>query len=85
MRRARWTPLGLALLCSHCALTGLLAILGLTGAGAAVSAFLGVDVNYVWPPLVLLGLFGFLVWSGRRRASDEGEACALPERGAGRP
>jgi ABC-type Fe3+-siderophore transport system permease subunit len=73
MPRARWTPLALGLLCGHCALTGVLAFIGLAGAGAAPLLF-GVNVNYVWPPVLLLGLFGFLVWGGRRR---EDEACAV--------
>lgn len=75
MRRSRWTPIGLALLCGHCALTGLLALVGLAGVGAA-PVLLGVDVNYVWPPFFILGAFGLWLWSGRERKDD---ACALPD------
>ena len=73
MRRSRWTPVGLALLCGHCALTGLVAVLGVAGAGAAPLLF-GVDVNYVWPPFFILGAFAWWLWSGRERE----DACALP-------
>lgn len=66
--------MGLALLCGHCALTGVLAVVGLAGAGAAPLLF-GVDVNYVWPPVFILGAFAWWIWSGRERAP---EACALP-------
>lgn len=66
--------MGLALLCGHCALTGLLAVLGLVGAGGGLLLF-GVDLNYVWPPFFILGGFGWWLWSGRRQA--EAEACAL--------
>jgi hypothetical protein len=79
MRRPRWTPFGLALLCGHCALSGALAVIGLAGAGAAPLLF-GVNVNYVWPHVLLLGLFGFLLWGGRARPDD---ACAVePDRRA---
>lgn len=76
MARSRlWTPLGLALLCSHCALTALLAGVGVLGLGSL--PFLGVDINYVWPPVLILGGFALFLWSGRPR---EGEACEAPLR-----
>jgi hypothetical protein len=59
----------MALLCGHCALTGVVAAIGLLGAGAAPLLF-GVDLNYVWPPVLILGLFAWWVWGGR-----EPEAC----------
>ncbi len=72
----RWTsPLGLALLCGHCAITGILAAVGLLGAGAA-PVLLGVNVNYVWPPFFILGAFGLYLWSGRASKDD---ACAVRE------
>ena len=80
VRGRRWTPLGMALLCGHCALSGVLAVVGLAGAGAA-PVLLGVNVNYVWPPVLLRGLFAFLVWGPRR---DEDAACTLPQDAARR-
>lgn len=74
MARGRWTPFALALLCGHCALSVLLAALALVGGGSAV--VLGVDVSYVWPPVLILGLFAWWLWSGRRAA--QAEACETP-------
>lgn len=71
-RRSRWTPLGLALLCAHCTLSGVLAGVAVLGGGSA--ALLGVDLNYIWPPVLILGGFAWWLWSGREKA-----ACALPE------
>lgn len=71
--RGRWTPFALALLCAHCSLTGLLAGIALLGGGSL--AVLGVDLNYIWPPVLILGAFAWLVWSGRR---DQAEACETP-------
>jgi hypothetical protein len=71
-RRSIWTPLGLALLCGHCALGGLVALLGLLGV-ATVPVVLGVSLNWIWPPVALLGLFGWLVWGGG--AAADGAAC----------
>ena len=67
MARGRWTPFALALLCGHCALTGLVGALALVGGGSLLVA--GVDVNYVWPPVLILGAFAIYVWSGRRAAA----------------
>ena len=75
-RRSRWTPLGLALLCAHCSLSGLAAAFALFGGAGAV--VLGIDLNYVWPPVLVLGLFAWWLWSGRSR--DDAEACAIPPR-----
>ena len=74
-RRGRWTPLALALLCAHCSLSVLLAAVALVGGGSAVVA--GVDLNYVWPPVLILGAFAWYLWSGRR-ASAADEACEVP-------
>lgn len=76
-RRGRWTPLALALLCAHCSLSALLAGLALVGGGSAV--LLGVDLDYVWPPVLILGGFAWYVWSGRRAAARD-EACDVPMR-----
>ena len=65
--RGRWTPFALALLCAHCAASGLLAALAVVGGGGALVA--GVDVRYVWPPVLILGLFAWWLWSGRRAAA----------------
>lgn len=74
MARGRLTsPLALALLCAHCSLSALLAGLALLGGGGAIVA--GVDIHYVWPPVLILGLFAWWLWSGRRAAA---EACDIP-------
>lgn len=65
-----WSPLGLALLCGHCALGVVGALLG--AAGLASWTVLGVGWNWVWPPVAILGGFGLWLWSGRRAA----DACA---------
>ena len=75
-RRSRWTPLGLALLCAHCSLSGAAAAFALFGGASAV--VLGVDLNYVWPPVLIVGLFAWWLWSGR--AKGEADACAAPYR-----
>lgn len=75
MARGRWTPLALALLCAHCSLSILLAGLAIVGGGSA--AILGVDLNYVWPPVLILGGFAWYLWSGRRAAARD-DACELP-------
>ena len=76
MARGRWTPFALALLCAHCSLTLVLPLLALvTGGGSLV--LLGVDLNYVWPPVLVLGLFTWYVWSGRRAAAADA-ACEVP-------
>lgn len=62
--RGRWTPFALALLCGHCALSALLAGLALAG-GSSALAF-GVNIHYVWPPVLIVGLFSWWIWSGRR-------------------
>lgn len=74
--RSAWTPLGLALLCAHCGLSALAA--GLAAVGLLTTpVFFGVNWNYVWPPVAILGAFALWLWSGReRRAAD---ACALPD------
>lgn len=70
MTRGRWTsPLALALLCGHCALSALIATLAVLGGSGAVIA--GVNVHYVWPPVLILGLFAWWLWSGRSAP----EAC----------
>lgn len=77
MARGRWTPFALALLCGHCAITALVAgaALVLGGSGAAL---LGVPINYIWPPVLVLGLFTWWIWSGARAARvAEGEHCAV--------
>lgn len=68
-KRSFWSPLGLALLCGHCALGGLVALLGLFGL-ATVPTLFGVSLNWIWPPVALLGAFALLLWGGR-----EGAAC----------
>lgn len=73
-RSRLWTPLGMALLCGHCALGVLGAVLALTGV-ASWSLF-GVDWNWVWPPVAILGGFALWLWSGRRAA--DAEACDVP-------
>lgn len=65
----------MALLCAHCSLSALLAGLALVGGGSL--ALFGVDLDYIWPPVLILGLFAWLVWSGRRK-EPEGAACAVP-------
>lgn len=76
--RGRWTsPLALALLCGHCALGGLLALLSLLGLATAPVVF-GVDMDYVWPPVLILGGFGLYLWSGRERESCEMPASRQP-------
>lgn len=76
MPRGRWSsPLALALLCAHCSLSALLAAVALVGGGSAV--VLGVDLHYVWPPVLILGGFAWYVWSGKRAARAEA-ACELP-------
>lgn len=78
MARSRiWTPLGLALLCSHCALSGLAALV--VGLGlVTVPTLFGVDLNWIWPPVAILGGFGLFLWSGRRAAEREGASCPRP-------
>lgn len=66
--RGRWTPLALALLCAHCSVSVLLAALAIVGGGSAVVA--GVDLNYIWPPVLIVGGFAWYVWSGRRDHCD---------------
>ncbi|HWH08899.1 MAG TPA: hypothetical protein VNX21_06845 [Candidatus Thermoplasmatota archaeon] len=73
-RSRLWTPLGMALLCGHCALGVVGAVLALTG--AASWTLLGLDWNWVWPPVAIVGGFALWLWSGRR---DGAEAC--PPRG----
>lgn len=75
--RGRWSPLALALLCAHCSLSFLLAGIAILGGGSAIA--FGVDVNYVWPPVLILGGFAWYVWSGRRAAARD-ESCELPAR-----
>ena len=70
-RRRWWTPLGVALLCGHCALAGLLALVGTAAGGAGLVAF-GLDWNYVWPPVLMIGGFTAYLAAGRRAH----EACA---------
>lgn len=65
-RSRLWTPLGLALLCSHCAITGILALVAGAGLLSAPVLF-GVDLNWVWPPFFILGAFGLWLWSGREK------------------
>ncbi len=72
-RGSKFTPVGLALLCSHCALGGLFAILGLFGL-AAVPTLFGLSLNWIWPPVAILGGFGLWIWSGRR---SEEAACDI--------
>lgn len=69
-----WSPLGLALLCGHCALGAVLTTASAVGLVGAPILF-GVNVNYVWPPVAILGGFGLWLWSGRARPD---EACAKP-------
>lgn len=73
-RRSAWTPLGLALLCGHCGLSGLAVLLTAFGV-VSVPTVLGVDLNWIWPPVVILGGFALYLWTGRRAAEREGAAC----------
>lgn len=75
--RGRWTPFAVAILCAHCSLSLLIALVALAGGGSAL--VLGVDLNYVWPPVLILGGFAWYVWSGRRAAERD---CELPPHGA---
>ena len=76
-RSSKWSPLGLALLCAHCGVGALVAGLGAVGFLSTPVLF-GVDWNYVWPPVAILGAFGVWLWSGREK---EGAACAPPPAG----
>ena len=68
-----WTPLGLALLCAHCSLSILAA--GLAAAGLlSAPVFFGIDWNWVWPPVAIVGAFGLWLWSGREKQA----ACHVP-------
>lgn len=70
------SPLALILLCSHCALTAL-AALAIGGLGLfTIPTLFGVNINWLWPPVVILGGFGLFLWSGRDK--DEGAACERP-------
>lgn len=73
--RGRWSPFALAILCAHCSLSLFLAAFALVGGGSL--AVLGVDLNYIWPPVVILGAFAWLLWSGREK-EGAGEACERP-------
>lgn len=76
--RGRWTPFALALLCAHCALTVLVAGLALAVGGSS-AVILGVNIHYVWPPVLIIGVFAWWVWSGARAArAADGEHCAVP-------
>lgn len=66
MARRLWSPLGMALLCGHCALGAVAA--GLGALGVASFTLFGVDVNYLWPPVAILGGFALWLWSGREKA-----------------
>lgn len=66
-RRSPWTVLGMILLCGHCALGGLLAAAGLLGI-ATVPVLFGVNLNWIWPPIAILGGFALYLWSGREKA-----------------
>lgn len=68
----------MALLCAHCSLTLLIPLAALALGGGSLVLF-GVDVNYVWPPFLILGLFAWYVWSGRRAAAADA-ACEVPGR-----
>lgn len=68
-RRKAWSFAGLVLLCGHCAIGGLLAALGALGLLATPTVF-GIDWNWVWPPVAILGGFALYLWSGREKACD---------------
>lgn len=64
--RRWWTPLGLAFLCAHCGLSALVA--GAAALGLASTPVLfGVNWNYVWPPVAVIGGFALWLWSGREK------------------
>lgn len=67
VRRSAWSPLGLALLCAHCSLGVLVALLGAAGLLSTPILF-GVNVHYIWPPVAILGAFALWLWSGREGA-----------------
>lgn len=75
-RRSIWSPMGLVLLCSHCALGGLVGALGLLGVITLPTLF-GLSLHWFWPPVVLLSAFAWLVWGGRE-SSPDAASCALP-------
>ncbi len=66
-RRSFLSPLALILLCGHCALGVFIAILGLLGL-ASVPVIFGVNLNWIWPPVAILGGFALFLWSGREKA-----------------
>lgn len=72
-RRRFASVTGLVLLCGHCALGGLLAALGALGL-LSVPTLFGVDWNWIWPPVAILGGFALYLWSGREPACPVDDA-----------
>lgn len=66
-RRSPWSIAGMVLLCGHCALGGLLAGAGLLGL-ATVPTLFGVSLNWIWPPVAILGGFALYLYSGREKS-----------------
>lgn len=65
-----WSPLGMAALCGHCALGAIASLAGAMGL-LAVPTIMGVSLNWIWPPVAILGGFALYLWSGREKA----DAC----------
>lgn len=58
----------MAALCGHCALGVIASLAGAMGL-LVVPTIMGVSLNWIWPPVAILGGFALYVWSGREQAA----------------